>query len=92
MLGAFSLRFGSYDYSVLLDHLDGLIWTLHFTCATNQAVFNVSRLRFCINDLEYANWTCVFACSTAIALVIIDLNFDHFDPVTFLGILSQKAS
>jgi hypothetical protein len=61
----------------LLYYLYGLVGTLHFTCAANQACIQVDYFGFSVNDFEHADRARVFAGSAAITFVVFYFYFNH---------------
>jgi hypothetical protein len=75
----------------LLDYLDGALWALCFTSATNEALVNLDGCGFAVFHLINAYRTGVYAGFASIAFVAVNHYFYHvFSSIGFYQKLKGK--
>jgi len=72
--GALTLKFNS---CCLFDDLDGAVGTLNLASSADETFAEINHLGLPIHYLKNAYGADVLARSTSVALVVVNLDFDH---------------
>jgi len=80
-LNGFNLRFGALTLKLnsccLFDDLDGAVGTLNLASSTDETFAEIDHLGLSIYYLKNAYGADVLTRSTCVALVVVNLDFDH---------------